>query len=57
VGIPANTQPFILFIDEKGVIQRDHDVDRWWKGESATKIEERLKALGVVKPPVAPDGR
>ena len=45
LGIPPNTQPFLVFVDAQGRLRRRLDVDRWFQERSAAELTRRLRAL------------
>ena len=48
LDIPRDTQPFLVFLDKAGRIQRSLDVDRWFDDKSEAELVTRAKALGTL---------
>ncbi len=49
LDIPRDTQPFLVFLDKEGRIQRALDVDRWLEDKSEAELVARVRTLGVLR--------
>jgi thiol:disulfide interchange protein DsbD len=45
LGIPSDTQPYMVFLDTDGKIRRELDVTRWLGSDAATLLTARVETL------------
>lgn len=54
LGIPADAQPYLVFIDPKKRIHRGVDIQEWWGDQSEARLKQSLdRVLGVADPALA----